>query len=136
MRPGLHKRDRVRIKSDKPRGILNVRERVTGHRRYWPSDDLAPFVEHYWLLNWDLPAAERVETLPHPSVHLVLGQGRAEVVGVMRGRFTRVLEGCDRVVGTKFRPGAFRAFVNGPVAAFTDRRLPASTVFGSRAEGL
>ena len=132
MRAGLHKRDTIRIKSDKPRGILNVREGVTGHRRYWPSETLAPFVEHYWLVNWDLQTPERVETLPHPSVHLVLGQGRSEVVGVMRGRFTRMLSGRDRVVGTKFRPGAFRAFVDRPVAAFTDRRLPVTAVFGSR----
>ena len=132
----MQKRDTIRIKSDKPRGILNLRGPVTGHRRYWPSETLAPFVEHYWLVDWDFETPERVETLPHPSVHLVLGRGHSEVVGVMRGRFTRMLKGRDRVVGTKFRPGGFRAFVDLPVSAYTDRRLPATAVFGSRAADL
>jgi AraC-like DNA-binding protein len=128
----------VRIKHEKPRGILNVRASAPAHTlaRYWPSDDLSPFVEHYWIVRWDVPEPQRVETLPHPSVHMVLAPGHSEVVGVMRGKFTRLLEGKGRVVGTKFRPGAFRAFVDRPVASYTDRRWTLGTVFGPRADAL
>ncbi len=135
----MNERDTVRIKHDKPRGILNVRaaDATKGLARYWPSADLAPFVEHYWIVRWDVSEPTIAETIPHPSVHMVLeSSGRAEVVGVMRTRFSRVLEGRGRVVGTKFRPGAFRPVVKGPVSALTDRRPSVRAVFGARARGL
>ena len=128
-RPGLKKRDMVRVKHDKPRGIINARA-AEGLRRYWPSEELAPFVEHYWIVRWNVPEPATAETLPHPSVHMVLEKERSEIVGVMRGRFTRTLEGAGRVIGTKFRPGAFRAFVDRPVFTLSDRRWPLRDVFG------
>ena len=135
----MNKRDRIRVKHEKPRGILNVRtaDTVDGLSRYWPSDDLAPFVEHYWIVRWDLSEPRVAETVPHPSIHVVLeSSGRSEVVGVMRTRFSRVLEGRGRVVGTKFRPGGFRPFVKQPVSTFTDRCPSVREVFGARAGGL
>jgi AraC-like DNA-binding protein len=134
----LNKRDNARVKQDKPRGILNTRTAdAYGLSRYWPSADLAPFVEHYWIVRWDLTEPQTAETVPHPSIHIVLEwPGRSEVVGVMRTRFSRVLEGRGRVVGTKFRPGGFRPFVKERIAAFTDRRPSLDEVFGARSEGL
>ncbi len=134
----MKERDTIRPKADPPRGVLNVPagQAARGLSRYWPSSDLAPFVEHYWVVRWDLPAPLVAETVPHPSVHLVLEPGRSEIVGVMRSRFSRRLEGRGRVVGTKFLPGAFRAFVRRPVSAFTDARPPATAVFGRPAASL
>lgn len=135
----MNERDTVRVKHDKPRGILNVRavEAMSGLSRYWPSPDLAPFVEHYWIVRWDVSEPRVAETIPHPSIHMVLeSSGRSEIVGVMRTKFSRVLEGRGHVVGTKFRPGAFRPFVARPVSAFTDRRLSVLEVFGPQADGL
>jgi AraC-like DNA-binding protein len=134
----LNERDTVRAKLDPPRGILNVRAPELGHglARYWPSGDLAPFVEHYWIVRWDLGAPRLAETVPHPSIHMVLEPERAEVVGVMRYRFSRVLEGRGRVVGTKFRPGAFRPFLGHAVSALTDRRVGVVEVFGTGAARL
>jgi AraC-like DNA-binding protein len=133
-------RQMLRPKRDAPRGILGPRPMGPaggGLWRYWPSSDLAPFVEHYWIVEWDVDTPRTAETLPHPSVHLVLERGRrSEVVGVMTGRFTRVLEGKGRVLGTKFRPGGFRPFLRDPVSSLTDRRLRLPQVFGRRAAGL
>jgi AraC-like DNA-binding protein len=131
----LNKRDSVRIKDERPRGILNVRpsESTEGHVRYWPSEDLSSFVEHYWIVRWDLKAPQVAETVPHPSIHMVLETANADVVGVMRRKFSRVLEGRGQVLGTKFRPGAFRPFVTHAVSALTDRRVPVHEVFGPRA---
>lgn len=128
----------VRPKHEAPRGILNVpaAQPVNGHSRYHPSDDLAPFVEHYWTVEWDLPEARTAETLPHPAVHIVLEGDQAEVHGVSSRRFSRVLQGRGRVFGIKFRPGGFRPFVAQPVADFTDRGLPLQAVFGDAAAGL
>lgn len=106
----------VRVKHDPPRGILNLRsgEAFDGLSRYWPSGDPAPFVEHYWIVRWNLSEPRVVETLPHPSVHMVLeSSGSSEIVGLMRKRFSRMLEGRGWVLGTRFRPGGFRPFVGG-----------------------
>jgi AraC-like DNA-binding protein len=111
-------------------------EDIRGVARYWPSTDLAPFVEHYWTVRWDLAEPRVTETVPHPCIHMVLETTRSEIVGVMRTRFTRELTGRGRVLGTRFRPGAFRAFVARPVSSFTDRRVPVAEVFGPGARTL
>src|SRR5262245_57712910 len=106
---GLKKRDRVRIKHEGPIGVLHLRRPATvdGVTRYWPSDDLDPFVEHYWSVRWDLEAPRIVETVPVPSVHMVLEAGESRIYGVMHARFSRRLSGRVRVLGTRFWPGAF-----------------------------
>src|SRR5437588_3154092 len=130
-RHGLKERDMGQLKYDMRRGILNAEAAVT---RFWPTDDLAPFIEHYWIVRWNLAEPQIAETLPYPSVHMVLEDGRSEVVGVMRGKFSRIIEGCGRVVAAKFRPGGFRPFVDRSVVSFTDRRWPLTSVFGTRVE--
>lgn len=132
---GLKKRDKVRTKLERPVGILHVRrsEAVDRVTRYWPSPDLEQLVEHYWVVRWDLTEPRIAETVPIASVHMVLEAGQSRIYGVMRERFSRVLTGRGRVLGTRFRPGAFRSLVNSPISSFTDRRLPLTDVFGPRA---
>jgi AraC-like DNA-binding protein len=134
----LKKRDMLRPKLVKPRGILHqsVEPSVPGYGRYWPPDDLAPFVEHFWTVAWDVAKPEMHEVLPHPSVHLVLEQGNSRVAGVPTGKFTRVLEGRGRVLGTKFRPGGFHSFFGRAVSGLTNRTLLLAEVFGPAAEEL
>jgi hypothetical protein len=103
----------VRPKTDPPRGVLKtavVDPRRYRHDRYHPSPDLDPYVEHYWSVEWDLRglAPERVETLPHPSVHLIFDRdGRSRIAGVARAKFSRFLEGKGGVFAVKFKPGGF-----------------------------
>src|SRR5690348_2183173 len=77
--------------------------------RYYPSDDLAPFVDFYWMVRWQLgpDGSREQETLPHPCVHLVVERNASGVFGVMRGRFTRRVHGSGRVASVRFRPGGF-----------------------------
>jgi AraC-like DNA-binding protein len=125
----------VRPKLDQPRGVLNYRaSEMSGRFGYWPSEDLAPFVEHYWILEWDLPAPQTNQVLSHPSVHLAIETGRSGVYGVITKTFTRVTEGKGRVIGTKFRPGGFRPFVQTNISAFTDRRFTPAEVFDDGGE--
>jgi AraC-like DNA-binding protein len=119
-------------KPDLPRGILHIGrgEPFLGLERFEPSAELRPFVEHYWAVTWtDQPRTER-ETVPHPSVHLVLEPGMSKLHGVHPRRFTRIIEGSGRVLGVKFRPGGFRAFADRSVAKFTDMVVHPETVFG------
>src|SRR5580765_520666 len=123
----------IRTEAGAPRGILRLKgvedDRIQYSRRL-PAAELRWCIEHYWLIDWDLTGQESAETLPHPSVHVVFEKDRSRVVGVIRGRFTRILEGTGRVFGIKFRPGAFYPFVGTPVARFTGRVLDVVDVFG------
>ena len=80
-----------------PRGVLKATgpaEGVFSHARLAPPASLVPWVQHFWMVEWDLrDAAPRLqETLPHPSVYLVFEQHleragstmKAEIAGVMR----------------------------------------------------
>lgn len=123
----------IRRKLGRPRGLLGVKAmEPMGYHRYWPSDDLAPFVEHYWIIDWDLPEPVTRQVLSHPAVHLAIEPGRSRVHGVITKTFTRVIEGKGRVVGTKFRPGGFRPFLRDDVSTLTDRQLTLDEVFGVR----
>jgi AraC-like DNA-binding protein len=113
------------------------------HARLLPSDDLAPFVAHYWWVRWELAEPVVTETLSHPCVHWVFEVEepsrrlvRAEIVGVPSRIFRRKLEGKGRVFGIKFRPGAFAPWHNAPVDSLVDRTLAVSALFGAAAREL
>jgi AraC-like DNA-binding protein len=120
------------------RGILNPYE---GFRRFEldrqePSADLAPWVDRYWTVRWELPPGEQYEqeVLPHPSVQLAFEAHCATVHGIGTRRFIARLEGSGRVTGVKFLPGAFAAFSARPMADLVDHVLPLGDVFGEAAE--
>lgn len=106
-----------------PRGVLHIGpgEPILGHELFEPSEPLRFFVEHYWAVTCERQPPRARETVPHPCVHLVLEPGRSELLGIHRQRFTRIIDGSGRVLGTKFRPGGFRAFVRQSVARLTGK---------------
>ena len=107
--------------------------------RFEPSADLAPFVEHYWMILWDLTGRPGYtqQNLSHPSQHLVLDpQGQSGLFGMATGTFNYRLKGSGRVLGTKFRPGAFRGFYGKAVSGLTDRHEPIETAFGRSTDEL
>ncbi len=129
-----------------PRGILRslAPDGTTTHHRVAPRADLAPFIEHFWSVTWSLRTPLLVETLPHPTVHLVFEEctsegariSRAELTGVPSRRFTRQLVGDGRVFGIKFRPAAFQPVWGGAMVELRDRVLPLDAALGSAAEAL
>lgn len=116
-----------------PRGILHPERGEKNYRlqRHLPSDDLRFFIEHYWSVQWDVREPRVQETLPHPSVHCVVEKGNSRILGIVTGKFTRVLEGSGWVFGIKFRPGAFYPFVKFPVSRITGKQLTLEKVFPS-----
>jgi AraC-like DNA-binding protein len=99
--------------------------------RYLPPPELAPFLDHYWIVEWDLgdrpPFVQR--TLPYPCVHLVFDAVRTGIFGAKTGAFDYELKGAGKVCGLRFRAGAFRAVLGRPVHTITDQVLPVSDVF-------
>ncbi len=118
----------------KPRGVLNreAGEKKFQLARHLPAQDLSFFIEHYWIVSWDLRGQEPYvqETLPYPAVHLVFERDKTRVYGVETGKFARLLAGKGQVFGIKFKPGAFYPFVKVPVSQFTNTTLCFRDVFG------
>lgn len=125
-----------RRKTAPPRGVLQTPVPEAArfeHHRYHPSDDLAPYLEHFWAVRWDLMGLEpcRVETLPHPCVHLIFDAvSGSRVAGIARGKFSRTLEGKGGVFAAKFRPGGFHPFAHASLDTFTGVIKPLAEVWG------
>jgi AraC-like DNA-binding protein len=121
-------------------GILHpamVGEKFRLSRRQ-PSPDLRPFVEHYWIVTWDLRGQESYtqEILPYPCAHLVFDAAYTRIYGVMTGKFARKLEGCGHVLGVKFWPAGFYPFYRRPMSLLTDRTASFEEVFGAGGDAL
>ena len=127
METRLHKPD-----TGMPKGLVDPAG--AAHRirlaTYPPSAPLAPFVDYFWLVEWDLDgeAAQSQRVLPYPNAHLVFDAGQSAIHGVVRGAFVRKVEGKGRVLGVRFRPGALRPFLGFPLARLTDRSMPVDEV--------
>lgn len=117
-----------------PKGIVDPRA-AAGRIRlatYPPAAVLAPFVEYFWVVQWDRQnhAPETQRVLPYPNAHLVFEAGRTAIHGVVRGAFDRPLAGAGKVLGVRFAPGGLRPFIDQPLSSFTDDTLAADTLLG------
>ncbi|MFI6261569.1 DUF6597 domain-containing transcriptional factor [Micromonospora sp. NPDC051006] len=120
------------------RGILDPRRllREVHFRRHLPAGRLRRYVEHYWLIDWDLTEPFEQRVVPHPAVNVVFRRdGGApevgEVAGVGLALFSVTLTGRGRVCGVQFRPGGFRPFWRRPVAELTGRHRPLADLAAS-----
>jgi AraC-like DNA-binding protein len=118
---------------DRPKGVVAPAQarKMFRMERYLPAPALAAFLDHFWLVEWDLgtqpPYVQR--TLPYPCVHVVFDSARSGIWGVPTGAFDYELKGAGKVCGLRFRPGAFRAILGRPLHTITDRVLALSDVF-------
>jgi AraC-like DNA-binding protein len=135
MSPRLQKSAKTTELAEKPgphRGVLDLAHAGQNFtlRRYFPSATLAPFIEHFWTIHWDLRGRPNytAEVLPHPAVNIAFTRDRGWITGVTTAKYTYDLEGAGEVLGIQFRPGAFRGFLGGSVATITDKTLPATDV--------
>jgi AraC-like DNA-binding protein len=115
-------------------GLLRPRgydDKLRLHREV-ATGPCAQLAELYWVVAWALPLGEvrHQETLPYPSIHLVVEDGEAVVYGVPDERFDRDLSGTGSVLGIKFRPGGFRPLLDAPVSSLRGKRVRASQVLG------
>lgn len=136
MPAGLQKSAKIVAPTEKPgphRGVLDLThaERNFTLRRYYPSPELAPFVEHFWIIHWDLRGRPdyTAEVLPHPAINLAFTRERGWITGVTTAKYTYHLQGAGDVLGIQFRPGAFRSVLGRSVATITDKTLPATDIF-------
>lgn len=128
-------------KTDIAKGIVDpagARQRFTVQRRL-PSAVLAPYVEFFWIVEWDLRGKppQRQRVLPYPNTHVAFEKDKTLVYGVVQGPFDQMLEEQGRVLGARFRPGGLRPLLSQPVVALTGRTVTldeALGIDGQRAE--
>jgi AraC-like DNA-binding protein len=106
--------------------------------RVAPSPALMGLVERHWIARWDLRGRKpfRQETLPHPSINLVVEPDQTWIWGVPVARDTRLLQGAGWAVGTKLQPGAFTAITGIEAATLTNGHMALDAAFGDHHEGL
>jgi AraC-like DNA-binding protein len=116
-----------------PRGRLDPTgfERHVIFHTYLPPADLALFIEHFWTLRWD--EAEETyyseEVMHRPYVDVFVSRQESGIQGTFRGKRTYVAAGKGRIIGIRFRPGAFHALWGGSMADLQDRILNLRLVF-------
>ncbi|KQQ32771.1 AraC family transcriptional regulator [Duganella sp. Leaf126] len=119
---------------DRYKGVVHPADvgRLFRLERYAAPPDLAPYIEWYWMVAWELPPGlvHVQRTLPSPCVQVVFDRGRSATFGVMTGAFEYTLRGKGAVLGARFRPGTFRGLLQRAVQTITNRQLPVSAVFG------
>ena len=125
----------------KARGILTRHPPQAGkfrHSRRSPAASLSSWIDHYWMVVWDLRGLEpyRAQMLPHPNFQVVFEESGSQVGGVSTRMFTRVLEGESHVFGVKFSAGAFRPFLRGPASSLADRTVAVTQVLGEEVGAL
>ncbi|MCQ6560290.1 DUF6597 domain-containing transcriptional factor [Paenibacillus mendelii] len=100
--------------------------------RFPPSPDTSFFIQHYWVIQWDLrgqaPYCQTV--IAHPNVNLVVEKETTRIYGVSSATSSHLLKDQGWVVGVKFKPGGFYPFWNAPVSHLTDQSLGIEEVFG------
>ena len=117
-----------------PKGIVDPQAAARRIRlaTYPPAAALAPFVDYFWVVQWDrrgcAPQTQRV--LPYPNAHLVFELGHTAIHGVVRGAFDRPLSGAGKVLGVRFAPGGLRPFITQPLSTFTDTTIAADALLG------
>ena len=123
-------------------GVLRP-DQFARHVRLERSDcaaDLAPWVENYWSLRWQLPAGASYlsSTLPHPACTLSVERGHRRdgigadavvVTGVITRRFDVTVRDEGWVFGVKFRPGGLASLAGVNARELRDVTVPASEIF-------
>lgn len=107
-------------------------------QRSQPSSDLAPFIQHYGSVHWDLRSPFAAETLPDPGGRIEIewqhGVCRAELVGLRTARYSNRRTGQGQFFIVQFRAATLQPLLGAAMSDITDRALPLARVLGPRAD--
>ena len=116
-----------------PRGRLDPAgyDRHATFRPVPPPPDLAPFIEHFWVVRWQgiEGTYDNAEVMHRPYVDAFVAADDAGIQGTFRGKRIYKATGTGRVYGARFRPGAFRKFWSGELSNLQDQVLPLAAAF-------
>lgn len=119
--------------SYEPRGRLDPAgfDRHVQFRTIAPPARLASFIEHLWIIHWDgiRDHYDAHEVMHRPFVDIFLSAQGSGIQGTFRGKRTYSAAGRGRILGARFRPGAFHAFWPGRMSDLQDKIVPLGRVF-------
>jgi len=127
-------RRNYRPASEPARGLIQREESLQHYKltRYLPTEDMAKFVENFWVARWDLTGAEPYlqGNLPHPCQTIIIDPNlRSGIFGVQTGKYIYAFQGEGRIFGVRFWPGAFHTFYKQPVKELSDHSIPIANIF-------
>ncbi len=99
---------------------------------YAPPANLAPFIDHFWTISWDRadqPPYISEQVMHRPFVDVYVSQFESGIQCTFRGKRAYRAAGVDRIIGARFRAGAFHAFWQGSLAGLHDKTLDIQQVF-------
>jgi AraC-like DNA-binding protein len=123
-----------------PRGVLDpagFHHHVT-FLTYSAPPDLMRFLEHFWVIRWDKAGDQPYfsEQLMHrPYVDLYVSKSESGmpsesgIQSTFRNKRTYTAAGTGRIVGVRFRPGAFHAFWNKSLSGLKDKIIDVQQAF-------
>jgi len=117
-----------------PKGHLDpagYQQHITFHT-YAPPANLAPFIDHFWVISWDRAGQQPYiseQVMHRPYVDVYVSRSESGVQCTFRGKRAYKAKGADRIIGARFRPGAFHAFWQGSLAGLHDKTIDIGQVF-------
>jgi AraC-like DNA-binding protein len=122
-----------------PRGRLDPAgfERHVRFETRQPPPDLAPFIEHFWIVAWNLAhgAYNSVEVMHRPYVDVFVSPQQSGIQGTFRRTRTYLAAGSGRIVGARFLPGGFHAFWSGEMADLHEKVADLRELFPKADDG-
>jgi len=113
-----------KLKTSQPVGILNVDyfQNNFSLSTYFPKGYLEDYIEHYWLISWNIPEGQshQQEVIPHPCTHLTFLKSNSHIQGICKQKYTHTLQGSGNIVGIKFKPAGFFTFAEKSGLALKD----------------
>ncbi len=118
-----------------PRGRLDPAgfERNVSFRTIAPPPALDFFLDHFWMIGWAGIEGTYLsaEVMHRPFVDAFVSADSDGIQGTFRGRRVYEASGSGRIVGARFRPGAFRCFWSGDLSNLQDAIMPLAQAFPS-----
>ena len=101
-----------------------------------PPPALSQFVEHFWVIRWDVAEGtyQSAEVMHRPYVDLFAAADQSGIQGTFRGKRIYPASGTGRIVGVRFRPGGFKAFWPGRMSDLQDRNGALTEAFAEADE--
>ncbi len=119
---------------------------VVDFARHPAGDELAPVIEWFWSVAWDLPPGQRhdQQVLNHPAGNISVGTiddagvpldpPAGRVYGIQRQVSSRHLTGAGWTVAARTTVGGLGVLLDGPARDAADRQLPLQAVAGLDAD--
>ncbi len=101
---------------------------------YIPPDSLSPFVNHFWSIRWNNETGRPYiseQVMHRPYVDAFLSEHESGVQCSYRDRRDYEAADTGRIIGARFKPGAFHAFWRKSLAGLHNETIALQQVFAA-----